>query len=490
MLELLFWPALIGYGEAAVAYSSPRFTRGARDLGRPDRLAAADGAAGRAGRAHGRFPWDTWAGSLNLFVWLVVGGYLFWGCRPRYRLLGLAVMPLAAVLFLVAGLGGGTETGGRPTTQPLPDPARRPRARGLRGLHARGSARRDLPARGAAAAASLGRPPAPAAAVARDARALDVAGDRDLAAAAHARDRDRPASTTAARSTRPSSRRCSPGSSTAFLRAAPHRPAAAHIALTGFAVVIVAPLGLGATFEAVARRHLAPRRPGRAPGARRAAARPRRRAPASSRATGRCALDLQPHRAVPSPRARRPRARDARGDRRRAARRRRLPHARRGRGRAPLPCLGRARLDGARRERDPRPGQGGLRGAARRAAARPALSPGAPAGQRSARDRDRREPRVRAGGRRRARAAGLRRPRRQAGADRRAPARSASSRRAASLPRRHVSFVVNRARGRRSSRSALRRRAARRSSRWPRARRGPTSSSRRRARPSSWSARR
>ena len=37
------------------------------------------------------FPWGTWAGSLNLFVWLVVGAYLIWGCRARYRLLGLAV---------------------------------------------------------------------------------------------------------------------------------------------------------------------------------------------------------------------------------------------------------------------------------------------------------------------------------------------------------------------------------------------------------------
>jgi ABC-type uncharacterized transport system permease subunit len=66
----------------------------------------------QAARTDG-FPWATWSGSLNLFVWLVVGAYLFWGCRPRYRLLGLAVMPLAAVLFLVAGLGGGTETGER-----------------------------------------------------------------------------------------------------------------------------------------------------------------------------------------------------------------------------------------------------------------------------------------------------------------------------------------------------------------------------------------
>ncbi|MGZ4334708.1 MAG: cytochrome c biogenesis protein CcsA, partial [Gaiellaceae bacterium] len=64
----------------------------------------------QAARADG-FPWSSWAGSLNLFVWLVVGAYLIWGCRPRFRLLGLAVMPLAAALFLVARLGGGTHGG-------------------------------------------------------------------------------------------------------------------------------------------------------------------------------------------------------------------------------------------------------------------------------------------------------------------------------------------------------------------------------------------
>jgi ABC-type uncharacterized transport system permease subunit len=64
----------------------------------------------QATRADG-FPWSSWAGSLNLFVWLVVGTYLVWGCRPRYRLLGLAVMPLAAILFLAARFGGGTGSG-------------------------------------------------------------------------------------------------------------------------------------------------------------------------------------------------------------------------------------------------------------------------------------------------------------------------------------------------------------------------------------------
>src|SRR5206468_4680031 len=37
--------------------------------------------------------------------------YLIWGCRARFRLLGLAVLPLAVVLFLVARLGGGTRLG-------------------------------------------------------------------------------------------------------------------------------------------------------------------------------------------------------------------------------------------------------------------------------------------------------------------------------------------------------------------------------------------
>src|SRR5215210_4532296 len=117
LAELLFWPALLAYGEAAVAYFGE-----ARHPGRAGRLATWGVRLGwlaqtallavQAARADG-FPWATWAGSLNLFVWLVVGAYLFWGCRPRYRLLGLAVMPLAAVLFVVARVGGGTEAGER-----------------------------------------------------------------------------------------------------------------------------------------------------------------------------------------------------------------------------------------------------------------------------------------------------------------------------------------------------------------------------------------
>ena len=117
MAELLFWPALLAYGEAAFAY--------ANDVRHP-------GAAGRfatwgvrigwlvqtallalqAARADG-FPWSSWGGSLNLFVWLVVGAYLIWGCQPRYRLLGLAVLPPAVLLFILARIGGGTGIGAR-----------------------------------------------------------------------------------------------------------------------------------------------------------------------------------------------------------------------------------------------------------------------------------------------------------------------------------------------------------------------------------------
>jgi ABC-type uncharacterized transport system permease subunit len=113
--ELLFWPALLAYGEAAVAYAG-----NARSPGVLGRLATWGVRVGwlaqtallvaQAARADG-FPWSTWAGTLNLFVWLVVSGYLIWGCKPSYRLLGLAVMPPAAVLLAVAYAGGGMEEG-------------------------------------------------------------------------------------------------------------------------------------------------------------------------------------------------------------------------------------------------------------------------------------------------------------------------------------------------------------------------------------------
>jgi len=112
MAEALFWPALLAYGEAALAYSSPRFSRLGTWGVRIGWLVQTALLALQAARADG-FPWASWAGSLNLFVWLVVGTYLIWGCRPRYRVLGLSVMPLAAGLFAVARFGGGTRAGER-----------------------------------------------------------------------------------------------------------------------------------------------------------------------------------------------------------------------------------------------------------------------------------------------------------------------------------------------------------------------------------------
>jgi ABC-type uncharacterized transport system permease subunit len=107
VVEALFWPAVLGYGEAAFAYGSARTTRAATWGVRLGWLAQTAMLVLQAARADG-FPWASWSGSLNLFVWLVVSAYLIWGCRPRFRLLGLGVMPLAAALFVVARLGGGT----------------------------------------------------------------------------------------------------------------------------------------------------------------------------------------------------------------------------------------------------------------------------------------------------------------------------------------------------------------------------------------------
>jgi ABC-type uncharacterized transport system permease subunit len=114
----LFWPALVAYGEAALAYGAD-----VRRPGRPGRLAtwgvrlgwlAQTGLLAVQGARADGFPWTTWAGALNLFVWLVITVYLVWGCRARYRLLGLAVMPLAVGLLAAARLGGGTAAGTEP----------------------------------------------------------------------------------------------------------------------------------------------------------------------------------------------------------------------------------------------------------------------------------------------------------------------------------------------------------------------------------------
>jgi ABC-type uncharacterized transport system permease subunit len=110
--ELLVVPALLAYGEAAFAYVGE--LRGPGLAGRLATwgvrlgwLAQTALLVGQATSADG-FPWATWAGSLNLFVWLVVGAYLIWGCTPRFRLLGLTVMPVAAILLALAWAGGGT----------------------------------------------------------------------------------------------------------------------------------------------------------------------------------------------------------------------------------------------------------------------------------------------------------------------------------------------------------------------------------------------
>lgn len=111
MAELLFWPTLLAYGEAAIAFGAS--TRRPADAGRLAIWGVRVGwllqtalLAAQALRAEG-FPWSTRGGALNLFVWLVVSAYLIWGCRPAFRLLGLAVMPPAAALFALAHLSGG-----------------------------------------------------------------------------------------------------------------------------------------------------------------------------------------------------------------------------------------------------------------------------------------------------------------------------------------------------------------------------------------------
>src|SRR2546421_1202737 len=115
LAELLFWPALLLYGEAAVGYFGD--VRRPGRAGRPATwgvglgwLAQTALLIAQATRDNG-FPWGTWASSLSLFVWLVVSAYLIWGCRRPYRLLGLVVMPLAVALLVVARAGGGTGSG-------------------------------------------------------------------------------------------------------------------------------------------------------------------------------------------------------------------------------------------------------------------------------------------------------------------------------------------------------------------------------------------
>jgi ABC-type uncharacterized transport system permease subunit len=110
---VLVWPALIGYLEAALAYAGEavrpgRLARTAIWGVRLGWLAQTALLVAQAAHADG-FPWDSWAGSLNLFVWMCVGAYLIWGCKAPFRLLGLAVMPLASVLLVLAWAAGGAD---------------------------------------------------------------------------------------------------------------------------------------------------------------------------------------------------------------------------------------------------------------------------------------------------------------------------------------------------------------------------------------------
>lgn len=118
---VLFWPALVAYAEAAVAYVGETIRPG-----RPSRYAiwgvrlgwlAQTGLLIAQASHAGGFPWSSWAGSLNLFVWMCVGAYLAWGCRATFRLLGLALMPLAAFLLALSGAAayGGDEAAGEGT---------------------------------------------------------------------------------------------------------------------------------------------------------------------------------------------------------------------------------------------------------------------------------------------------------------------------------------------------------------------------------------
>ena len=134
------------YGEAAVGYLGDARRPGAAGRAatwgvRLGWLAQTALLAVQATRDDG-FPWGTWAGSLNLFVWLVVG---------RVPDLGLpAAVPAARArrscrsrrsLLVVARAGGGTGTGARSQYSNLFLVApRRPRARRVRRLHARGRA--------------------------------------------------------------------------------------------------------------------------------------------------------------------------------------------------------------------------------------------------------------------------------------------------------------------------------------------------------------
>jgi ABC-type uncharacterized transport system permease subunit len=112
LAEALFWVAFSCYAIAALAYAAAfRASARAARLGRWGvRLGwlAQTALLGLQAVDADGFAWASWAGSLNLFVWLVAGAYLIWGCRTRYQLLGTAVTPVVTLLLAVAYAGGGT----------------------------------------------------------------------------------------------------------------------------------------------------------------------------------------------------------------------------------------------------------------------------------------------------------------------------------------------------------------------------------------------
>ena len=368
----------------------------------------------QAARADG-FPWGSWAGSLNLFVWLVVGVYLVWGCRDalpaarprraaarrrrcsrspasragprptgraRYRPsssslhVGLVLAAFAGFTLAAALSALYLWQERRLKTARAGDPARRaPVAR--RAGRARGA---DDPRRAAGAAAGIAAGIVRLRAHGGGDRRADGGDARDLGGLRGVR---RPA-----------------------LRAGWRGRRAAYLALVGFAFVVspaarppeVALLDerstlVGTLAPARTPIELRERSPS-SPRRRRRRSRPSWPAARARRSASRPATAPSSTSSATTPSAARSRAARARGlpEETHAHR---LPALRRGGGAASVPRRGRARLARSRRGRDPRPGAGRLRGGRGRAGARPALPPGAARGQEGAHgDRDRREPGV------------------------------------------------------------------------------------------------
>ena len=156
---LLFWPALAGYAEAAVAYAGDtvrpgRLVRYAIWGVRLGWLAQTALLVAQAAHADG-FPWGTWAGSLNLFVWMCVGVVSHLGLPgavPAPRARGHAARGAPAR----ARLGGGRrrEACAERVRRRLPRLPRRPDPGRLRRLHPRREPRGALSLAGAQAEAA------------------------------------------------------------------------------------------------------------------------------------------------------------------------------------------------------------------------------------------------------------------------------------------------------------------------------------------------